>query len=77
MLIDEVLTPDSSRYWPAADYREGVEQDSFDKQFVRNHLLELVEAGTWDKEPPGPELPQDIVERTIERYREVARRLHI
>ena len=76
LLIDEVLTPDSSRYWPADEYREGVEQDSFDKQFVRNHLLELVEAGTWDKEPPGPELPQDIVERTIERYREVVRRLN-
>jgi phosphoribosylaminoimidazole-succinocarboxamide synthase len=75
LLIDEVLTPDSSRYWPEEEYEPGREQNSFDKQFVRNYLLELVEAGTWDKEPPGPALPEDIIERTLERYREAARRL--
>jgi phosphoribosylaminoimidazole-succinocarboxamide synthase len=75
LICDEVLTPDSSRYWPAEDYESGREQDSFDKQFVRNYLLELVERGEWKKEPPGPELPPKIVERTMERYREAARRL--
>jgi phosphoribosylaminoimidazole-succinocarboxamide synthase len=75
LLIDEVLTPDSSRYWPEEEYEPGREQNSFDKQFVRNHLLELVEAGAWDKEPPGPALPEEIVERTLDRYREAARRL--
>ena len=75
LICDEVLTPDSSRYWPAEDYEAGREQASFDKQFVRNHLLELVEAGTWDKEPPGPELPTHIVDRTMDRYREAAHRL--
>ena len=75
LICDEVLTPDSSRYWPAEDYESGREQASFDKQFVRNHLLELVERGAWDKEPPGPELPADIVERTMDRYREAADRL--
>jgi phosphoribosylaminoimidazole-succinocarboxamide synthase len=75
LICDEVLTPDSSRYWPAEDYESGREQASFDKQFVRNHLLELVERGDWDKEPPGPELPADIVEKTMDRYREAAHRL--
>ena len=75
LIIDEVLTPDSSRYWPQEAYEAGREQDSFDKQFVRNHLLELVEEGRWDREPPGPELPSDIVRRTMERYREAASRL--
>ncbi len=75
LICDEVLTPDSSRYWPAEDYESGREQASFDKQFVRNHLLELVERGEWDKEPPGPELPADIVEKTMDRYREAAHRL--
>jgi len=68
ILIDEVGTPDSSRYWPADAYAPGREQDSFDKQFVRNHLLELVEAGRWDKSAPGPELPEAIVRSTLERY---------
>lgn len=75
LICDEVLTPDSSRYWPAEDYESGREQASFDKQFVRNHLLELVETGSWDKEPPGPELPNHIVDRTMDRYREAAHRL--
>ena len=75
LLVDEVLTPDSSRYWPQEEYEVGREQDSFDKQFVRNYLLELVEEGTWDREPPGPELPSDIVARTMDRYREAATRL--
>lgn len=75
MLIDEVLTPDSSRYWPEEEYEPGREQNSFDKQIVRNYLLELVQAGTWDKEAPGPTLPAEIVDRTLDRYHEAARRL--
>ena len=75
LICDEVLTPDSSRYWPAEDYESGREQASFDKQFVRNHLLDLVERGLWGKESPGPALPETIVERTMERYREAADRL--
>lgn len=75
MLIDEVLTPDSSRFWPAEDYEIGRDQDSFDKQFVRNYLEGLVGAGEWDKTPPGPALPDEIVMATLERYREAHRRL--
>jgi len=75
MLIDEVLTPDSSRFWPAEDYEMGRDQDSFDKQFVRNYLEGLVGAGEWDKTPPGPALPDEIVMATLERYREAHRRL--
>lgn len=63
-LIDEVLTPDSSRFWPAADYRPGRGQDSFDKQYVRDWL----EAQGWDKTPPGPALPDEVVARTRARY---------
>jgi phosphoribosylaminoimidazole-succinocarboxamide synthase len=70
-LIDEVFTPDSSRFWEGATYREGADQPSFDKQFVRDYLETL----DWDKTPPGPELPPDVVERTQEKYREAARRL--
>ena len=77
LIIDEVLTPDSSRYWPEEEYQPGIEQNSFDKQFVRNYLLDLVDKGEWDKEPPGPELPSEIVERTIDRYQEAARRLSV
>ncbi len=68
ILIDEILTPDSSRFWPTEDYEPGREQDSFDKQFVRNFLLEIVDAGKWDKTPPGPELPREIVANTFARY---------
>jgi len=71
ILIDEILTPDSSRFWPADDYEPGRDQVSFDKQFVRNYLLTL----DWDKTYPGPELPAEIVEKTSERYREAYRRL--
>ncbi len=67
ILIDEVLTPDSSRFWPKADYREGVVQKSFDKQFVRDYLLAL----KWDQRPPAPTLPDDVVKRTSEKYLEV------
>ncbi len=75
LLIDEVLTPDSSRFWPADEYEVGREQDSFDKQYVRNWLETIVSSGEWDKTPPGPELPQEIVDGTVTRYREAATRL--
>jgi len=75
LLIDEVLTPDSSRFWPADEYEVGREQDSFDKQYVRNWLQEIVNNGEWDKTPPGPSLPEEIVEGTVARYREAASRL--
>src|SRR5205807_5081656 len=70
-LIDEVFTPDSSRFWDVATYVEGADQPSFDKQFVRDYLDSL----DWDKRPPGPELPDDVVEGTRQRYREAARRI--
>ena len=71
MLIDEVLTPDSSRFWPADTYEPGTSPMSFDKQYVRDYLETL----SWDKRPPAPELPAEIVERTSEKYREAERRL--
>ena len=71
ILIDEVLTPDSSRFWPAEDYSPGRSQPSFDKQFVRDYL----ESISWDKKPPGPELPADIAEKTRQRYLQALRRL--
>lgn len=67
ILIDEILTPDSSRFWSLRDYRPGKGQDSFDKQIVRDYLLTL----DWDKTPPGPALPDDIVAKTAARYREI------
>ncbi len=70
LLIDEVLTPDSSRFWPQDKYEAGRDQESFDKQYVRNYLSELVGAGKWDKTPPGPQLPDDIVNNTAAKYRE-------
>ena len=70
-LIDEALTPDSSRYWDAATYRPGGAPPSYDKQFVRDHL----DATGWRHEPPGPELPPDVVRGTSERYRECYRKL--
>ena len=70
VLIDEILTPDSSRFWPADEYEAGRDQNSFDKQIVRNYLQELVDAGQWDKTPPGPTLPDAVVEKTINRYKE-------
>jgi phosphoribosylaminoimidazole-succinocarboxamide synthase len=75
ILIDEALTPDSSRFWPADRYEPGRAQASFDKQFVREYLEELVAAGKWDKTAPGPELPAEVVEGTLARYREAAERL--
>jgi phosphoribosylaminoimidazole-succinocarboxamide synthase len=71
ILIDEILTPDSSRFWPAESYEPGRAQASFDKQYVRDYL----EAITWDKEPPAPPLPADVVEKTREKYWEAVRRL--
>lgn len=75
VLIDEVLTPDSSRFWPADDWEPGREQDSFDKQYVRNYTETLVAEGVWNKEYPGPELPQDVISNTIARYQEALNRL--
>jgi phosphoribosylaminoimidazole-succinocarboxamide synthase len=71
ILIDEVLTPDSSRFWPKGDYQVGVAQKSFDKQFVRDYLLSL----TWDQKPPAPVLPDEVVNKTSEKYLEVLRML--
>ncbi|MBX3748351.1 MAG: phosphoribosylaminoimidazolesuccinocarboxamide synthase [Verrucomicrobiae bacterium] len=71
ILIDEVLTPDSSRFWPVDGYQPGRSQPSFDKQYVRDYLQGL----SWDKRPPAPALPPEIVERTREKYLEAYRRL--
>jgi phosphoribosylaminoimidazole-succinocarboxamide synthase len=65
-LIDEALTPDSSRFWPAGQYESGRAQPSFDKQYVRDYLSST----GWDKERPAPELPPEVVEKTAEKYRE-------
>ena len=75
LLIDEIFTPDSSRFWPADDWEPGREQESFDKQIVRNYLETLVDVGQWDKTPPGPELPPEIVEKSLGRYLEAYERL--
>jgi phosphoribosylaminoimidazole-succinocarboxamide synthase len=69
VLIDEVLTPDSSRFWPEKAYQPGQAQPSYDKQFVRDWLL----ASGWDKTPPGPELPADVIRGTVEKYNEILR----
>jgi phosphoribosylaminoimidazole-succinocarboxamide synthase len=71
LLGDEVLTPDSSRYWPRADYAPGGPQKSFDKQFVRDYLETL----TWDKQPPAPPLPADVIQKTSEKYHEAYERI--
>ncbi len=71
ILIDELLTPDSSRFWPADDYEEGRSQKSFDKQFLRDYLLSI----HWGQKPPAPELPQDIIEKTKAKYEEAFSRL--
>ena len=70
-LIDEALTPDSSRFWPADQYRPGISPPSFDKQFVRDYLESL----DWNKQPPAPHLPPDIIRKTAEKYREAETRL--
>ena len=75
ILIDEIFTPDSSRFWPADEWKPGGEQPSFDKQYVRNHLETVVAAGNWDKTPPGPELPGNVLANTIARYLEAYRLL--
>ncbi len=71
VLIDEVLTPDSSRFWPVDQYQPGISPPSFDKQFVRDYLETL----DWDKTPPGPELPAEIIEKTAAKYAEAEHRL--
>jgi len=71
ILIDEALTPDSSRFWPRDGYAPGGAQKSFDKQFVRDYLLSL----KWDQKPPAPSLPEDVIRRTSEKYVEVFERL--
>ena len=71
ILIDEVLTPDSSRFWPKDSYEPGGPQKSFDKQYVRDYLLSL----DWDKTPPGPHLPEDVIENTRRKYLEALKQL--
>ncbi|MGE5302266.1 MAG: phosphoribosylaminoimidazolesuccinocarboxamide synthase [Alphaproteobacteria bacterium] len=71
ILIDEILTPDSSRFWPAAGYSPGTTPDSFDKQYVRDYLLSL----NWDMRPPAPTLPPEVVRKTQDKYNEALRRL--
>jgi phosphoribosylaminoimidazole-succinocarboxamide synthase len=70
-LMDEVLTPDSSRFWPAESYVEGKNPPSFDKQFVRDWL----ETQTWDKTPPAPRVPREVIEKTAAKYQEAWTRL--
>ncbi len=71
LLIDELLTPDSSRFWPKGDYGPGSSQKSFDKQFLRDYLLSI----HWDKNPPAPQLPEEIIQKTREKYLEAYERL--
>jgi phosphoribosylaminoimidazole-succinocarboxamide synthase len=71
ILIDELLTPDSSRFWPKDEYQSGGPQKSFDKQFLRDYLLSI----RWDKNPPAPPLPEEIVKKTREKYLEAYERL--
>ena len=71
MLADEVLTPDSSRYWPVDSYSPGGPQLSFDKQYVRDYLETL----SWDKRPPAPALPEEVIQRTSEKYQEAYTRI--
>lgn len=72
LLIDEILTPDSSRFWPLAEYKPGAMKDvSLDKQFIRDYLISL----NWDKKPPAPVLPEGVVVKTTERYKEALKRL--
>jgi phosphoribosylaminoimidazole-succinocarboxamide synthase len=71
VLADEALTPDSSRYWPADGYKPGGPQPSFDKQYVRDYLETL----KWNKRPPAPKLPDDVIRKTSQKYQEAYRRL--
>ena len=70
-VMDEMLTPDSSRYWPADEYEVGISPPSYDKQFVRDYLETL----DWNKTAPGPRLPQDVIDRTRAKYAEALQRL--
>jgi phosphoribosylaminoimidazole-succinocarboxamide synthase len=71
LLVDELLTPDSSRFWPKDEYLPGGAQKSFDKQFLRDYLLSI----RWNKTPPAPELPEEVIQKTRERYLEAYKRL--
>ena len=71
ILIDEILSPDSSRFWPKQTYSPGRSQNSFDKQFVRDYLERI----KWDKKPPAPELPEEVIIKTKEKYEEALKRL--
>ena len=80
VLMDEVLTPDSSRYWPVEAYdeayRAGANPPSYDKQFVRDWLEQVrINGKPWDKTPPAPQLPQDVIDKTAQKYREALQRL--
>ncbi|MBC7376100.1 MAG: phosphoribosylaminoimidazolesuccinocarboxamide synthase [Burkholderiaceae bacterium] len=76
ILMDEVLTPDSSRFWPVEGYAEGINPPSYDKQFVRDWLEAVrINGKPWDKTPPAPRLPQDVIDRTAAKYREALDRL--
>jgi phosphoribosylaminoimidazole-succinocarboxamide synthase len=75
ILIDEVLTPDSSRFWPADSYEPGRAQASFDKQYLREYLESLVREGKWNKQAPGPALPEHVVRATLAKYQEAKDRL--
>jgi phosphoribosylaminoimidazole-succinocarboxamide synthase len=72
LLIDELLTPDSSRFWPTGQHQPGGSPPSFDKQFVRDYLSSLKD---WNRQPPGPTLPPQVVQGTLDRYREACRML--
>ncbi|MDT7929204.1 phosphoribosylaminoimidazolesuccinocarboxamide synthase [Tepidimonas sp.] len=75
-LMDEVLTPDSSRYWPAESYQEGINPPSFDKQYLRDWLeTAQVDGWPWNKTPPAPRLPREVIEQTAAKYREALQRL--
>lgn len=75
LLIDEALTPDSSRFWPESEYEPGRTPPSLDKQPVRDYLEERVQAGEWDRRPPAPDLPESVVSSTTARYREAFERI--
>jgi len=76
VLMDEVLTPDSSRYWPAESYAVGSNPPSYDKQYLRDWLEGAkVKGKPWDKTPPAPRLPREVIEKTAEKYREALTRL--
>src|SRR5690606_8894837 len=76
VLMDEVLTPDSSRYWPAESYAEGSNPPSYDKQYLRDWLeTAKVNGQPWDKTAPAPRLPREVIEKTAEKYREALKRL--